>query len=259
MKTMTAPMANRRLKAFTLIELLVVIAIISLLAAILFPVFAQARESARKTACLSNMRQIGLATRLYMDDYDERFPQTKQTDGQPALDDNAGQIENPDIGSMFAMILPYIARIQATEDMMKTQGVFACPSDPNPFDPSCPDVINIGGPHVISYLVNGYFVWGMTDAGVGRPADTIIFAERRSVPSPEGTQPAYCDDIFHPWFYLPINPLAPANEMDEFDGAISTHRHFDGANYIFCDGHSGWKRWQAIWSPPNSDRFTPGP
>lgn len=60
-------------KAFTLIELLVVIAIIAILAAILFPVFAQAREKARMTGCVSNTKQIGLAHNMYLQDYDETF------------------------------------------------------------------------------------------------------------------------------------------------------------------------------------------
>src|SRR3546814_2657816 len=67
-------MKNIRQKGFTLIELLVVIAIISILAAILFPVFARARENARRTSCQSNMKQLGLAFMQYTQDYDEWLP-----------------------------------------------------------------------------------------------------------------------------------------------------------------------------------------
>src|SRR2546421_5402943 len=65
---------DRTKAGFTLIELLVVIAIIAILAAILFPVFARAREAARKTTCLSNLKNIGLAALMYVQDYDEQFP-----------------------------------------------------------------------------------------------------------------------------------------------------------------------------------------
>jgi prepilin-type N-terminal cleavage/methylation domain-containing protein/prepilin-type processing-associated H-X9-DG protein len=252
------------LRAFTLIELLVVIAIIAVLAAILFPVFAQAREAARKTACLSNMRQIGMATRMYMQDFDDRFPQSKQTDAQPQIDDYDGSIENPDNGSIFAKILPYTGHGGSTsEDQLFQQRLFACPSDPAPFDPNCPDVINIGGPHVISYLVNGYFVWGLVDAGVGRPADTILFTERRSVQFEAA--PPYCDDIYHPWFNATNPNAAPGNpnglivEMDPLVGAMATLRHNEGANYVFADGHAGWKRFTQTWSPPAIDLHTPMP
>src|SRR2546421_2908892 len=65
---------DRTKAGFTLIELLVVIAIIAILAAILFPVFARAREAARKTSCISNVRQLGMAMMQYVQDYDESFP-----------------------------------------------------------------------------------------------------------------------------------------------------------------------------------------
>ncbi len=67
-------------RAFTLIELLVVIAVIAILAALLFPVFSRARESARKTGCLSNLKQMGLAVTLYLQDYDETYPMNRFAD-----------------------------------------------------------------------------------------------------------------------------------------------------------------------------------
>jgi len=67
-------------KGFTLIELLVVIAIIAILAAILFPVFARAREKARQTSCLSNVKELGLGLMMYVQDYDECFPYGRHTD-----------------------------------------------------------------------------------------------------------------------------------------------------------------------------------
>jgi len=237
--------------AFTLIELLVVIAIIAILAAILFPVFGQAKAAAKQSACLSNMRQIGMATELYNQDNDFAYPQSKQTDANPQIDDYTGAIENPDNGSIFAKILPYTGHGGSTsEDVMFQQKLFACPADPNPFDLGCPDVINIGGPHVISYLINGYFVWGLNESQVELPADTGMHAERRSV-TVDGAAP-YCDDIYHPWFNFDNPNIGNANgvtnEMDQSQGAMATTRHNQGQNFTFADCHAKYRVFSQMFS-----------
>jgi prepilin-type N-terminal cleavage/methylation domain-containing protein/prepilin-type processing-associated H-X9-DG protein len=247
---------------FTLIELLVVIAIIAILAAILFPVFSQAKAAAKSIACLSNTKNIGLATQIYVQDYDFYYPQSKSTDPNPQIDDYDGSIENPDNGSIFAKILPYTGHGSSTsEDVMYQQKLFACPEDPTPFDTSCPDVLNIGGPHVISYLINGYFVWGLNESGVGYAASVIEYAERRSVTVNGVT--AYCDDIYHPWFNSTnpnLNNGVVDNEMDTLTGAIANSRHNGGANYTFAEGHSKHYQWTQTWSPTaNVDLHTPNP
>src|SRR5690349_9612640 len=107
-------MQRIRKPAFTLIELLVVIAIIAILAAILFPVFAQAREKARMTTCVSNMRQIGTGLTMYAQDYDETFPFIRFHLGGPT---------------------EYVWK-QAIAPYLKNKGVYRCPS--NPFASACP-------------------------------------------------------------------------------------------------------------------------
>ena len=96
---------------FTLIELLVVIAIISLLAAILFPVFARARENARRTSCASNLKQLGLASAQYMQDYDGIYAPAFLNYNDPAYTINT-------VPSYYDLLLPYV----------KNNQVFVCPS-----------------------------------------------------------------------------------------------------------------------------------
>jgi prepilin-type N-terminal cleavage/methylation domain-containing protein len=105
-------MNSRTLRGFTLIELLVVIAIIAILAAILFPVFAQAREQARATSCVSNGRQIGLQVMMYKQDYDETMPLFYAYNSQPP----AGQTGHKGVE---VLILPY----------GKSKELFKCPDD----------------------------------------------------------------------------------------------------------------------------------
>ncbi len=112
---------NNRRSAFTLIELLVVIAIIAILAAILFPVFAQAREKARQATCLSNMKEIGLAQMQYVQDYDETYCMGFRTDGV----------------EWTALVYPYFKNGNKRDVNTKTGeannysgGVYNCPSFP---------------------------------------------------------------------------------------------------------------------------------
>jgi len=110
-------MKHTKYRAFTLIELLVVIAIIAILAAILFPVFARAREAARKATCTSNLRQLGMGLTQYLQDFDEVFPVANfnDTDGfPPALHVDAGGA----LLTLPRMLAPY----------EKNQGVFFCPT-----------------------------------------------------------------------------------------------------------------------------------
>lgn len=267
---------NNLRQGFSLIELLVVIAIISILAAILFPIFQGVREDARRTACLSNMRQIGLATHLYTQDYDEKYPESKPASSNPPGDDNSANssFETTDYGSVFAMLLPYTGSgargttVAEFETHLPQQALLSCPDDPAPFNPDCnatgsanPNApFNPGGPQVVSYVTNAYFVFGLTEGGVAAPAETIYMAERRSSASRNAAE-SYCDDIYHPWFNA-ANPqpsvgVPSGNEMDPDQGAISTGRHHGGANYIFADGHARWAEFTSVYSPPAVDRMTP--
>ena len=177
-------------EAFTLIELLVVIAIIAILAAILFPVFAQAREKARSISCESNMKQLGIAVLMYTIDYDDTF-----CPGQSDLPDPnngnapASYVSTDPWGHWQTMVLPYI----------KAGGVFGCPDDIDADGPD-PNVTAFGVGS--SYVANGFYQYYssdhyaggnvgpmpllttyhsnikvMNDSKVNDTSDTILFAE----------------------------------------------------------------------------------
>jgi prepilin-type N-terminal cleavage/methylation domain-containing protein len=147
------PARSRRRSAFTLIELLVVIAIIAILAAILFPVFAKAREKARQATCQSNEKQVGLGLLQYIQDYDEAFPsgQLKPSVGIPAFSSPATGCGIGWAGS----VSPY----------MKSTGVFKCPDDPT-----------TSNGYVDSYGLNMY-IPGRSQGYLVAPATTIMCFE----------------------------------------------------------------------------------
>src|SRR5437867_12055333 len=141
-------------RGFTLIELLVVIAIIAILAAILFPVFAQARDKARQTACISNMKQIGLGLTMYAQDYDETLPVAND------------QVENfalPTARANFlGSLIPYI----------KSKPIFACPATAwEPTKSLAPNPEN-----ATNYMGNG-MIMGRALAAVPEPTSIIYLHE----------------------------------------------------------------------------------
>jgi prepilin-type N-terminal cleavage/methylation domain-containing protein len=175
----------RKSAAFTLIELLVVIAIIAILAAILFPVFSKAREKARQTACTTNLRQIGQAWMMYVQDYDESFP----PNNSPAYPSSASSEWAMRAGTPFpckpcrpvskVTNQAYDPRVFAMP-YVKNDGIFKCPSDAG-IPTSVMDEPTKGQPvwegEGSSYCLNTVVTRLGTLAAIPEPAETYMGAE----------------------------------------------------------------------------------
>ncbi len=229
-------------KAFTLIELLVVIAIIAILTAILFPVFAQAKEAAKKTQCLSNGRQIGMALMMYLNDYEGRYPQEHPRTSNPVVDDSNAQLETDDFGSPFDKILPYVGGSTSTKPSL-----YLCPTDNDPHGLTLLDALgNCMGPNPLapppgplsSYMLNAYYLFGASEGEITDPARSIYIAERN---------PKFCDVHFHPWLReveFPDSAIDPVNPV-----AIDVNRHGLGSNGFYAEGHAHYGKFSQTRAP----------
>ena len=210
----TAPKGAKQ--GFTLIELLVVIAIIAILAAILFPVFARARENARRASCQSNMKQIGIGILQYVQDYDERYPM------RVYWDSTSGSTT----GWSF-IIQPYL----------KSTQVLQCPSEK-----TAPGA---------TWSVNGYTDYWYSDnfegtasgsAGVAASEFTAVALTvmngdaRAEEPSYNGMD----------WTDYNDRVIDAAGDSTTHGSFIAGRRHLEGANYSFADGHVKWLKPEKI-------------
>jgi prepilin-type N-terminal cleavage/methylation domain-containing protein/prepilin-type processing-associated H-X9-DG protein len=225
---------RRRHQGFTLIELLVVIAIIAILAAILFPVFAQARAKARQATCLSNQKQIGTGFMMYVQDYDETFPPTDY------------DLPGPVRVTWTTLVNPYIKASGNTETKNQRKSVFVCPNvDQAVADPTWEGINGaVGSRALLSYGTNRYLMpnyRGLAPgtapgsrgpvnslAAVGSPASLVMLAESLgTVPDMTGRDDRYTSDL---------------SNRDESQYSLARMRHSGGSNYTFSDGHVKWYR-----------------
>ncbi len=225
-----------RRKGFTLIELLVVIAIIAILAAILFPVFAQAREKARQTACLSNSKQIGTGLALYMQDYDETLPIGRQVPlGARAM--------------WFLMVDPYI----------KNDDVFVCPSATG-LRPTTYTLANGARRDIaLGYGINMNLSMenrARSLAEISDSAGTFLVSEAAQL----NQLGANAADLYRPeewkkydthavnWNAVPPSGYTNSDATSYADTRIDygarrpVPRHNGGLNVIYADGHAKWSK-----------------
>jgi prepilin-type N-terminal cleavage/methylation domain-containing protein len=235
----------RSKKGFTLIELLVVIAIIAILAAILFPVFAKAREKARQASCQSNMKQLGLAFIQYTQDYDEKFP--------PGILSGAAVS-----GSLYGEgwggeLYQYV----------KSTGIYKCPDDATQGA--------AGSTYPVSYAYNSNFVLNevaITNASVNAPASTVLLSEAENDPTTVNLSPETSAVLSEAgdgvelatalggaaqstatYYTGPIGGIygttAPGvGPGTPFTGSAGLHTN--GADYLCADGHVKWLLGQKI-------------
>ncbi len=205
-------------RAFTLIELLVVIAIISILAAILFPVFARARENARRVSCASNLKQLALALRQYTQDYDERLPYY-----HPTAEGGGGTWHQPNIAGAY----------------FKSRQILRCPNVHTPAYAA----LNVGSYVETTYAMPGqdtgagrsliYSRTGCHLAQVQQPSTTWLLLESR-----DGHEGNF-NNYGYGWAQVRVEnqstPLGVAGVQ-----YFRSKAHQEGSNIAFVDGHVKW-------------------
>jgi prepilin-type N-terminal cleavage/methylation domain-containing protein/prepilin-type processing-associated H-X9-DG protein len=241
-------------RAFTLIELLVVIAIIAILAAILFPVFAQAREKARAISCLSNEKQVSLGVIMYLQDYDETFPMyfyyvlTSEGTSSPTDPPFSPQYQDSIVGWNEA-IYPYVKNVgvfrctdTARSGLPSIQGTVYAPTDTNATG-AVSYALNARLSGNTGSLDDGLLHTVMTDAGLEFAASTIMLTDSStgcgdgcstSDENEWAWQGRHVDNLYGDGWITGNEPGA------QFIWPVKPPlaRHTNGSNYAFADGHA---------------------
>jgi prepilin-type processing-associated H-X9-DG protein/prepilin-type N-terminal cleavage/methylation domain-containing protein len=233
---------------FTLIEILIIVAIITLLAAILLPVFARARENARRASCMSNLKQIGLGVKMYVQDYDERYPYYLRQDN----------------------ITWQEAISSYTSHYSKSTQLYRCPS--SWYKPGLgASEFGLGNYGANDWVFVIYGTNTLALASVAKPSNTYMIMDA-------GSYRIRYKYAFDPGDgtgeYIPgTGPGTLSNltvsdttwtSHPELKGDFTTGRHFGGINVLFADGHVKWLRshklileeqkvkdglWGGAWNP----------
>jgi len=203
-------------QAFTLIELLVVIAIIAILAAILFPVFAQAKAAAKATACMSNMKQMGLAVQMYVNDYDDTmFYRSGWANSRSGNTKLIGPGESSNNFRWWNLLIPYV----------KSNSIWVCPSDNQPT--SSPDYNGVDD------ILRSYIAISSAESlnlsSVDDTVDSIVVTEKW------GSD--YTGARTDSWIE-PFNGDFTTDATDPTRTFTASNRHAEHMNCSFLDGHA---------------------
>jgi prepilin-type N-terminal cleavage/methylation domain-containing protein/prepilin-type processing-associated H-X9-DG protein len=225
-------------KAFTLIELLVVIAIIAILAAILFPVFARARENARRTSCLSNLKQIGLGIMQYVQDYDDTYPSTQRYTNEGV---------NTNTTFWYWDIDPYVKSWQTYICPSSSQGYGPADASYPVSNPSYVRAGNYGANQLVMRVYNATSQPYVNMASIASVSTTYMIMDC-------GNFQAYPSEAVASgasYNYLPgmgALGVSRGSISDRYVDDFMNGRHFNGINVAFADGHAKWLKAETIYT-----------